>query len=268
MGFRRISPKSKLSFSFVTCEFSLRAWAACAPGLSSQAQWLAWAEQPFLPLQESAEPPELPQMALMLKRRLAPLGRMAALAAYAAHGDAVGRIPVVLGSRYGDAARSLDLLTQLVQGAAISPTAFGLSVHNAIGGLYSMARSDRANYVAVSAGLATIEASLVEAAGLLSDGAPEVLVVCYDAPLPGVYAEFQTPPNATFAWAWRVALPQLGQPVWSLSSQAAPAPAPTMAPSLPFGLDALRWLLCAAQTGPRVLSHTIDHTLWTWCHHD
>jgi Beta-ketoacyl synthase, N-terminal domain len=276
-------------FIAVNLEFSIAAWSAYAPGITTPELWCAWAQQPVLPV--ALGQPDLAEMAPMLRRRLAPLGRMAAQVAFDVHDGLAGLggfggfgglgMPVVLGSRYGDAARSLELLSQMVQGEAVSPTAFGLSVHNAIGAMYSIARADRANYVAVSAGLATVAASIVEAVGLLRDGAPEVLVICYDAPLPGVYAHFESEPKTSFAWAWRLVLPRVGLPRLGLSAgqflnknYPLPNPLPPVgegavkrvnkgvctATALPRGLDVLRFMLA----GDGLLTQQVDQTEWTW----
>lgn len=144
------------------------------------------------------------------RRRLGQLGRMVASVAYDVHGpqlDAPGTIPVVLGSRYGDLARSLELLAALARGEPMSPTGFSFSVHNAIGAMYSIARGDVSNYLALAGGSASAAMCLVEAAGLLADGAREVLVICYDAPLPTPYDVFTDDPAANYAWAWRVRHP-------------------------------------------------------------
>jgi len=243
----------------VNLAYSINAWAAYAPGLATPPQWQAWAQAPRLPLGEGQ--PELSEMPAMMRRRLGPLGRSAAQVAYGAHDGRLG-IPVVLGSRYGDATRSLDLLADLARGEAVSPTAFGLSVHNAIGAMYSIARGDRANYVSVAAGAASPAACLVEAAGLLADGAPEVLVVCYDAPLPGAYQTFEDEPGALYGWAWRVGPARPGHPRhelrWGASAGAAPSPA------LPMGLDLLRFFLA---DDPE-LRREADGTAWTWSRHD
>ena len=242
-------------------EFSINAWAAYAPGLSTPAQWQAWAAQPSLPVGDGQ--PELTEMPAMMRRRLGPLGRTAAQVAYAVHDGRLG-LPVVLGSRYGDAARSLDLLADLARGDAISPTSFGLSVHNAIGAMYSIARGDRANYLAVAAGAGSACACLVEAAGLLADGAPEVLVICYEAPLPGAYAGFQDEPGVLYGWAWRVGPAVAGQVRYSL--EAGPAGAGSSAasvPALPVALDALRFFLA----GDAELHRDVDGTAWTWRRH-
>jgi hypothetical protein len=280
VGFVESPPRTSVLiwfFTAVNLEFSIAAWSAYAPGITTPASWHAWAQQPFLP--PVSGQPDLPEMAPMLRRRLAPLGRMAAQVAFDVHAGHLLGIPVVLGSRYGDAARSLELLSQMVQGEAVSPTAFGLSVHNAIGAMYSIARTDRANYVAVSAGLATAPTCVVEAVGLLMDGAPEVLVVCYDAPLPGVYAHFELQPKTSFAWAWRLVLPRAGlpgfglsagqvrmQPVWDLQESPLPQAqeGASLTPALPRGLEILRFVLA----GDAQLTQQVDHTEWVWRRHD
>jgi hypothetical protein len=249
----------------VNLEFSISAWAAFAPGLATPAQWLAWAAQPSLPVGEAQ--PELAEMPAMMRRRLNALGRSAAQVAYSAHDARLG-LPVVLGSRYGDASRSLDLLADLARGEAISPTAFGLSVHNAIGAMYSIARGDRANYTSVAAGAASPAACLVEAAGLLADGAPEVLVVCYDAPLPGAYAAFQDEPGALYAWAWRVGPARAGHTRYALRCDAATRVAPVAGgdgavSALPMALDVLRFFLA----DDAALRRDADGTAWTWSRH-
>jgi hypothetical protein len=239
-------------------EFAINAWAAYAPGLATPLQWLQWASQPALP--QGDEQPGVAEMPAMLRRRLGPLGRMAAQVAYDSHGAA--GIPVVFASRYGDAARSLALLRDFSLGEVVSPTDFALSVHNAIGALYSIARRDTSSFCSVAGGRASAAAGIVEAAGLLADGAPEVLLVCYDAPLPGDYADFADEPAASYAWAWRVAARAAGQPGFSLSHRAAnDEPEPPQA--LPFGLDVLRFQLSESQA----LQRRGDGADWLWRRH-
>src|SRR5690606_31495741 len=87
----------------------------------------------------------------------------------------------------------------------LSPTGFSLSVHNAIASLHSILQQDRANYLALAAGEATMEAACIEAAALLADGAHEVRVVAYDAPLPDAYAGHAIEGDAPHACCWRLA---------------------------------------------------------------
>lgn len=240
--------------------FAINGWAACAAGLSEPAQWQAWAAAPALAAPGSADAP-LPQMPAMLRRRLGPLGRMAAQVAWQCQQDALG-IPVVFASRYGDAARALRLLKEFAAEAPMSPADFALSVHNAIGAMYSIARTDMSAYSSIAAGAASAAAGLVEAAGLLADGAAEVLLVCYDAPLPGEYAAFEDEPACAYAWSWRVSAPRAGQPHFSLAWN--PRDGGDDAAGLPFGLDVLRFSIDAGQQS---FSRSSRGTCWTWSRH-
>ena len=241
-------------------QFAITAWAAWAPGLTSPSQWLQWASSPGLPAGEGQ--PALGEMPAMLRRRLGPLGRMAATVAY--HCQPSSGIPVVFASRYGDADRSLGLLRAFSVGAPVSPADFALSVHNAIGAVYSIARRDTGNFSSIAAGPASAAAAVVESAGLLQDGAPEVLVVCYDASLPGDYSAFADEAPAVYAWAWRVTAPEAGQPHLSLSCDAANDEERTPdAHDLPFGLDVFRFSLST----DRVLQRDCANMRWKWSRH-
>ena len=119
----------------------------------------------------------------MLRRRAGFLGKMALEVAYQCLGQRID-VPTVFSSRHGEASRSVDLLLDLAKGVPLSPTSFGLSVHNATGGLFSIARTDHANSIALAAGQSTVEHAVIEACGLLAEGEPAVLLVAYDCPLP------------------------------------------------------------------------------------
>lgn len=239
--------------------YAIKGWAACAPGLAAPADWQAWARSPSLPA-GAAEAP-LPEMPAMLRRRLGPLGRMAAQVAWHCQQEALG-MPVVFASRYGDADRALKLLKDFAQDQPMSPADFALSVHNAIGAMYSIARADTGAYGSVAAGAASAAAGLIEAVGLLRDGAAEVLLVCYDAPLPGEYAAFADEPACAWAWSWRVAAAEPGQPHFSLAWTPADT-ASARAGELPFGLDALRFCVGDA---PALVRESAG-TRWTWSRH-
>ncbi|RYF01569.1 MAG: 3-oxoacyl-ACP synthase [Comamonadaceae bacterium] len=184
--------------------FQVIRWAAWARGLNSQAAWRAWfdrSDSDALP--DGPDQPDLNEVPALMRRRIDPLGRAAIKTVYDAAGDEPLGGPVVFVSRWGEVARSLALLQQLASEEGLSPTQFSLSVHNASGALSSMARRDRENYLAVAAGAHSAEAGVNEALGLLADGAPRVLVVCFDAPLPSAYAAL-VPEGAhamTYAWA-------------------------------------------------------------------
>ena len=230
---------SQLSLSFV-----IESWAACAPGVDTPQRWSQWAAAPWLP--EGEPQVALAAVAPMLRRRFAPLGRQAAQAALDLAGDErldadadLDDNPTVYASRYGETGRCLELLADQARGDALSPTAFGLSVHNAIGAMIALARGDRRNSSAIAAGRATAAAGVVEAMALLEDGAQAASLVVYDSPLPAGYAQFEDEPSAHFAWAWRLRKPRAGERALHLDWQAENTDDDAPHPQLPASLQAL-----------------------------
>ena len=251
---------SQLSVSFV-----IESWAACAPGVDTPQRWSQWAAAPWLP--EGEPQVALAAVAPMLRRRFAPLGRLAAQAAFDLAGSASvaddadpDDNPTVYASRYGETGRCLELLAEQSRGDALSPTAFGLSVHNAIGAMIALARGDRRNSTAIAAGRATAAAGVLEAMALLDDGAQHASLVVYDSPLPGGYAAFADEPSAHFAWAWRLRRPRAGEPALHLDWQSTDADDESTPPTLPSSLQALWFGLSEAPE----LSQTMAgrHCVW------
>nr|WP_315592845.1 beta-ketoacyl synthase chain length factor [uncultured Cupriavidus sp.] len=245
-------------------EFGIRAWAASAPALHTPAAWQAWSRAPWLP--DGTDLPALTAMAPMLRRRVNAIGRAALHPAYDVKpADTTIQSPAVFASRHGDTRRAFEMLSELAAGEPLSPTAFGLSVHNAIGAMFTIDRGDASNLQAVAAGPDTVETAVIEACALLGDGAEEVLLVCYDAPLPEAYAEFADEPGCLFGWAWRMGRPRAGEPVWQLdiSAPRSASDPGTAHPILPHGLDVLRFML----TDEAELIHRGERAIWRWQRH-
>ncbi len=181
--------------------FSIASHAAWAPGLDTAAAWMAWAEQPYVI--EGEREAAVAAMPAMLRRRAGFAGKMALETAYRCLDGRVG-VPTVFCSRHGECMRSVELLADLADGQPLSPASFSLSVHNAAAGLFSIARQDQASHAALAAGHAGVEHAVIEACGLLADGASEVLLVVYDGVLPALFHEFQDCREQPFAWAWLV----------------------------------------------------------------
>jgi hypothetical protein len=74
-------------------------------------------------------------------------------------------------------------------------------VHNSTVGLYSITRRDRSPTTAIAAGADTLPAALLEAVGLLADGAEAVLAVYVDSPPPPPYDAFDREELPPFAVA-------------------------------------------------------------------
>ena len=236
--------------------------AAWAPGIATEEEWSAWARGE-LPLGRDGEP-RLEQMPAMLRRHAGRLGRMACDVAYRVL-EGERDIPIVFCSRYGEVGRSVDLLTAMVSGESLSPTSFGLSVHNAIGGLFAMARADTANCIALAAGDESAEYGVLEAANLVADGAGRVLVVVADTPLPAVYESFADVASAAFAWA---ALLDAGaeRAMWLEWLPLAPdvAAGETRGRQLPAALSAYRFL----HGTDREWVHEHEGHRWRWSRGD
>lgn len=197
----------------------------------------------------------------MQRRRIDRLGRIALQAAWWCADATTANMPLIFASRHGDVARSCELLAQRARDEPMSPTHFGLSVHNAVVALYSIARGEHGNCLALAGGRASAEAALVEACGLLADGAEEVLVVVYDVPLPTIHASFLDEPQTSYAWAWRVraATEETGLTLDWQTDEAASWDTAARS-TLPAGLAPMCFLL--GSQAEHV--HRVDGLCWRW----
>lgn len=180
------------------CHFRLASLKAWAPGIDSPEDWLDWANGQRDIASEGTPP--VAAMPAMLRRRLDRLGRMALETAYATLGEQRD-IPMLFCSRHGELARSASLLQELAKGNPLSPMAFSTSVHNAIMGLFTIARQEGVSGSALSAGKEGVMHALLEACALLADGSPGVLLVSYDDLLPACYQSFADEIDRPYAWA-------------------------------------------------------------------
>lgn len=243
----------------MTMGFSVHRWAAWAPGLSNQDSWKTWFARPH-PLPGEGTP-ALSEMPAMMRRRVERLGRIALQAAYECQAEAAPS-PVIFASRYGDLGRSVDLLGQLARSLPLSPASFSLSVHNAIGALYSIARGDTAAYSAVAAGPETVEAAFVEACGLLADGARDVLVVLFEESLPAPFQPFSEYVDFPHAWACQLRAADVASG-YSLTCRAAADAPGAPVDALPADLAVLRFLVSGAER----LEHQVGQRCWRWQRH-
>ncbi|RQO37126.1 3-oxoacyl-ACP synthase [Herminiimonas sp. KBW02] len=238
--------------------FAITGHTAWAPGIETPEAWAAWARAPYV-IEGDGEA-GVRQMPAMLRRRAGTLGKMALEVAYQSIEASAG-IPVIFCSRHGEVGRSLGLLRDLVQNQPLSPMSFGLAVHNAIAGLFSIARADQANHPALAASASTIEHAVIEACGLLADGAEQVLLVAYDQPLPEVFAQFEDSHEQPYAWAWM--LESAGADMMRLSWRATGEAVMADRKAVPAGLDILRFYL----SGEQSLERVADHRCWRWERH-
>ncbi|WP_136069330.1 beta-ketoacyl synthase chain length factor [Modicisalibacter radicis] len=203
--------------------------------------WRAW--QPNRPAAvdprlSTFERPSGQSLPAMLRRRLNGLGR--AVCDMLAELDPDSTTLMIHASRHGDGERTLELLYALAEGDAPSPARFGMSVHNAILGVHSIASDNRRSLQALSASGDELAALFSEARGYLADGAPRVIAVFSDAPVPARFAEYAPPSRGAAAVALAFTADR-GRRVRS-----APAATNPDAHDPPQPADVIDWLVDAA----------------------
>ena len=177
--------------------------------LYTTAQRLSLPARRFL-LQEDGQLPPLTWVPAMQRRRLSPFAKMALQVAYNATLQGTQDCPVVFASRHGDLHRTSKIITDMVTEHEISPTSFGLSVHNAVVGLWSILTSNQNEMNAISAGKDSFLAALIETCAHLKTHPVESLLVIYaDQVLPAPYDVYQDEQQADVALGFRVSLSPL-----------------------------------------------------------
>lgn len=142
--------------------------------------------------------PELKQVPAMQRRRLSPFAKLTLHCALGASEPFQGNIPSVFSSRHGDLHKTSKLIADVASEDALSPTHFGLSVHNAVGGLFSIYTGNKAPLSAVSAGEDSFFMGLIDAVSkLYSYGYQRILYVYSDQAVPEQYQKYvqQNPDN-------------------------------------------------------------------------
>ncbi|TCM63224.1 beta-ketoacyl synthase-like protein [Acinetobacter calcoaceticus] len=144
--------------------------------------------------------PTLAAIPAMQRRRLSGLAKLAIQSALQSLAGG-GVDYIVWASQYGDEAKTLSILHDVLSDQIPSPTAFSTSVHNAIAGLYSILLQDATPSTSLCAtwseALIEAYAYLVshtaghEASQRISHSTARVLVVYYDEPLPVLYQDHQ-----------------------------------------------------------------------------
>ncbi len=259
----------------------IKQWAAWAPGIQSYEDWLKWSAGQLKP-SEYGEPPK-PAIPAMLRRRLSPLGKMA-LSVSTPLLLENPNTPCIFASRHGELDKTVGLLRTLAQQEPLSPTQFSLSVHNAIGGIMSMALDNTNSITALATGPDEASVALLEAAAILTEQCGmtsqeessnnQVICVIYDAPVADFYRdpEILIEPDYPYAIAFllsdhadkdTVSLEFSLQAPGNITDQGItdPAAVTTDTRSEPQGLSLLRWMLSPDQQD---LFLTAEQHCWHW----
>ena len=217
--------------------------------------WLAWAREKTS-LVAHEETAAVRMMPPLLRRRARPLGR-AALEVLYAPALACADQPIVYCSRHGEIDRSLALLQELAAEDHVSPQEFSMSVHNAIPGLFLIAKQSRVPVVTLASENRLALSGITEALALLADGTPSVILMFCDTPLPMLYRPFVDNEPACFAFAFEMTA---GQDYRLAYDDATPSTeiAPTLMPG--SALPLLRFVLDETQSA-LPLTETADWQL-------
>jgi hypothetical protein len=233
-------------------------WRAWAPGVATDEEWLAWAQSPRM-LADQQEQPECLSLPPMQRRRLSRLARMTMEVSSPLCGDEE-QLPFVFASRHGETTRTFNLLGDVAGEQPLSPTHFGLSVHNAIAGQWSLLRGQRGESVAIAGEADTFEHAMLEASTLLAAGAPSVLAVIAEEMPPEAYHGWITDVPFSYAVALRLGHVDTAAPGSAWGLQLARHDGDTPPCPWPHALDLLR----ALQTDAPSLQHAWKRRRWQW----
>jgi len=178
--------------------FRLESWAAMAPGLETTEDWQQWLRNPS-EINQALGKVTITGVPPMLRRRFNTLGKCAMAAAMPLV-EGIETIPSIFASRHGDTEQSFSLLEGIGRDDPMSPTSFSLAVHNAVGGLFSIARKDTSAVTAIAAMEGLVLQAFVEAIGQLQE-AERIFCVIYDIPLPEFYRQHSSGDTPGFPYA-------------------------------------------------------------------
>ncbi len=172
---------------FTSARFRVEDWIACGVGLESREDWIGWLHG--VKARKDAAAQAVVSLPTMLRRRISVVGQMAFRASYALSENQMPRF--IFCTRHGEFQRTLRMLQSLAAQEPVSPAEFSLSVHNALAGLLSIARSNTAGHTTISAGADSFGSAMLDAVGCLKSKPFEpVMLVYFDDLLPEPYDEF------------------------------------------------------------------------------
>jgi len=208
---------------FLECfslEFTIKQCVAWGGGLTTTQDWQDYAqgEKSLTDLQEL---PPLKQIPAMQRRRLSPFAKLALHCALSAADECLTTVPSVFASRHGDLAKTSKLIDDVAAKEVLSPTQFGLSVHNAVGGLFSIYTGNKAPLTAISAGEDSFFTAIIDALCKLSaNDYAQILVVFTENIVPEIYQEYVAQDEVAIACALLIEPADNADEVYKLTLQA------------------------------------------------
>jgi hypothetical protein len=145
--------------------FKVTSWSAWSPRFSEKGDWSAWAqgentENPLAAGEQIA--PSMSFLPIAMRKKLSKLCKLVLYLSNDILKDA-GDIPIVMASRFGESALTLELLEAVGKDEQLSPMVFSRSVMNSSVGLYSIFAKNKAPSVCISAMEDSFASGLLEA---------------------------------------------------------------------------------------------------------
>ena len=154
-------------------------------------------------------------VAPMQRRRLSQFMKMALHCMY--NIDDAQKLAINFSSRHGDLYKTSGLLDAICTDDALSPTAFGLSVHNAAVGIFSILNNNTAAMNAIACGNDSIISALIDSYARLRTQLCEQIMVCHaDRALPSEYLCFADEQQIDHCIALSLRLATAGECYFSL----------------------------------------------------
>ncbi|MEP0355389.1 MAG: beta-ketoacyl synthase chain length factor [Paraglaciecola sp.] len=170
--------------------FQIAKCVAWAPGVETEQEWRLWQAENH-DFSSDITLPALKAIPAMQRRRLSPFAKVSLHCALEASDHQEGNLPCVFSSRHGDLNRTTKLIENVAAKEDLSPTQFGLSVHNAVSGLYSIYTKNHAPISAVASGKTSFMAGLVDSVVKLNvNQLDSILYVYTDLSVPDCYSSY------------------------------------------------------------------------------
>ena len=175
--------------------------SAWCGNLRSNHDWQQWALGNS-EYKDEDDLPALKEIPAMQRRRLSKFAKLTMQCVLDVVSDEQSDLPCVFSSRHGDLHKTSKLIEDVAQKSDLSPTHFGLSVHNAVAGLYSIFSNNKQPMTATSAGEDSLLMALVDGyAKLESQQLDKILVVYTDEVVPEKYSAYVSAAEKTMSVA-------------------------------------------------------------------
>ena len=159
-------------------------------------------------------------------------------------GEDISALPSVFATQGGESEVTLELLQQLAKNELLSPLKFGLSVHNASAGLFSIASKNKSPSTTIASGNETFACGLCELlTQLVQQTEDEILLVAADEWMPEILRNNYVPRSYHYSLALLISKSTDFHNLEISYSPNARLKAQPPQEELPQPLEFIRWML-------------------------